>query len=387
MECLLLQTFGGDNVDAEEWERRRQAHYETKERGWSTVRESKMILNDSNDVVLPTGETVRQTPSGKRLSDTFKAEQVAEPVTEPVPETPKKRTIKSQIKSKLRKSKIKSALRKIRSEQPVVVQETKEVAETPKKAAETPNNGRTIKSRIKSKLSKIKSEQPVVVAEVVDVEMEAARKKGYDAHMKDKRARELVKAEKQGRRDAMTFKSKRVDDTKKLIKGAAIVAEKTKPAGKVVAKNVGKLMGEAKYTAKAAAKPKVAPPRIITPAAKPQAQRAPKPGPGRREGGLPVRSHKSGPGRRTGGLPVKSTKPGPGHKSNKPGPGTKSGYHPGHKSTKPTIAVKSGYHPGHKSAKPLAQNIPKTAVVNKQRSVHVNKQRSVNFAMRKRSKK
>lgn len=267
-------------------------------------------MDESTDVVTPSGNRIRQTPSGKRLFAT-----------------------PSGMKQ---------------SPEPEVV----EYAATPKK--------RTVKSRIKSKLRKIVSETPVVT-EVVDEEMEAARKKGYDAHMKDKRGRELVKAEKQGRREAMTVKSKIIEDV-------GTVAEKLEPVGKRVAKNVGKLLGEAKYTTKAAAR---APARITTKTTttKPQTVRKAKPGPavrkgtiGKHEGGLPVKSHKSGPGRHDGGLPVKSTKAGPGVRS-KHGPIARSGYKPPHKS--------------YKSAP--TNNIPKTATVNKQRSI--------NFEMKKRSRK
>ena len=301
-----------DDPAWEEWDKKARNHYETKEKGWTTIRDEREKMRYDT----PSGRTIYVTDEGFTTQEPKKEEPVEYEVTE----------------------------------------------------AE-PKKNRTIKSRIKSKLRKIKSEKPV---EIVDVELEAARKKGYDAHMKDKRAREIVKAEKQGRREAMTFKSKVVEDVD-------TVTEKLEPVGKRVAKNVGKLLGEAKYTAKAAAKPPAkAPARIAakttttkTTTVKPQAQRKEKPGPavrkgtlGKHEGGLPVKSHKSGPGRRAGGLPVKSTKPGPGHKSNKPAPVARSGYKPGHKSNKPTPT----------------NNIPKATAV-------VNRQRSVNFAMRKRSRK
>jgi len=289
-----------------------------------------VIISPSGSIISPSGKKRSKTPSEKEL---FMSPSKSKLPT--VPESP--------------------------SKSKYTIQEVQEVQDTSKK-------GRTIKSRIKSQIRKIKSEQPV---EIVDEELEAARKKGYDAHKKDQRARELVKAEKQGRRDAMTFKSKVVEDTTNI-------AEKLEPVGKRVAKNVGKLMGEVKYTAKAAAKPPAkAPARIAakttttkTTTTKPQTQKKEKPGPavrkgtiGRHEGGLPVKSHKSGPGRRAGGLPVKSTKPGPGTRS-KHGPVARSGYKPPHKSTKPAPT----------------NNIPKATAV-------VNRQRSVNFAMRKRSRK
>ena len=237
-------------MNESEWERRRQAHQET-ERGYTTRREEKMQIDESTDVVTPSGNRIRQTPSGQRLFATPSGmKQGAEEVVEAVPK-----------------------------------------------------KGRTIKSRIKSKLRKIRSEQPETKP-VVDEEIEAAKKKGYDAHMKDKRARDITKAEKQGRREAMTFKSKVVED-------ATTVAEKLEPVGKRVAKNVGKLMGEAKYTAKAAAKPRAAPrattkPKAAVAATKPQPARKAKPGPvarhgtiGRREGGLPTKENKEGPGVRS----------------------------------------------------------------------------------------
>ncbi|HOW13509.1 hypothetical protein [Methanosarcina sp.] len=304
-------------MNEEEWERRRQAHQETQERGWTTVREAREMEDDSIPVII--------SPSG----------------------------LKQQAHAK-----------------EVVEYEAVDIEAAPKK-------GRTIKSRIKSKLRKIKSENPKI--EIVDEEMEAARKKGYDAHMKEKRDKEIIKAEKQGRRDAMTFKSRRVDDAKKLQKGAGIVAGKVKPVAKRVGKNAKGLARELAATpgqiAQTIGQTAIEMEKVKQHAKKQAAkttttQRKEKPGPavrkgtiGRHEGGLPVKSHKSGPGRRVGGLPVKSTKPGPGTRS-KHGPVARSGYKPPHKSTKPAPT----------------NNIPKATAV-------VNRQRSVNFAMRKRSRK
>lgn len=353
-------------MDAEEWERRRQAHQETKERGWTTVREAREMEEEIPVIISPSGKMT--TPSGKKRPKTPSEEALfmspSKSKLPPVPESPSKiqyniqeiqevQVIQDTPKKRTMKSKIKSKLRKIKSEQPVKVESPK--AETV--AEDTPKKGRTIKSKVKSQLRKIKSEQP---AEIVDVELEAARKKGYDAHMKDKRARELVKAEKQGRRDAMTFKSRRVDDAKKLKKGVDTVAEKLEPVGKRVAKNVGKLMGEAKYTAKAAAKPQAKPARIATTTTtKPQAQRKEKPKLatqkgtlGRREGGYPAKQNRDGPGRRQETFGVKS----------KHGP----------TNNRPNAKL-------HRSAQPLPQNIPK--------STHLGQKKSINFAMRARSKK
>lgn len=306
-----------DDPAWEEWDEKVENNRSPIERGYTTRREEKLIVADN--------------PSGIHMP-------------EPEP-SPKKRTVKSKIKS---------AIRKMRSEQPSPTRpsptKTIEVVNEP-----SPKN-RTVKSKIKSKINKMRSEYPVV-AEVVDAEMEAARKKGYDAHIKSKRTREIKKAEAKGRRDAMGTKSKIVAD-------AGTVAEKLEPVGKRVAKNVGKLLGEAKYTAKVAARAPAraaVKPKATVTTVKPQTVRKAKPGPaarkgtiGRREGGLPTKANKEGPGRREGGIPVKSHKDGPG--------------------------VHSKHGPGHKSNKPApTNNIPKTATINKQRSV--------NFAMKKRSHK
>lgn len=286
-----------DDPAWEEWDRKARSHYETTESGYTTRREEKMIVDKSTDVTTPSGNRIRQTPSGKRLSEIY----------EQVPNE-----------------------------------------------TEIPAKGRTIKSKIKSKLKKMRSEQPIVV-EVVDEEMEAAHQKGYDAHMKDKRARDITKAEKKGRREAMTFKSKVVAD-------ATTVAEKLEPVGKRVAKNVGKLLGEAKYTAKAAARAPAraaVKPKTTTVKPKTTTVRKAKPGPavrkgtiGRGEGWLPVKSKKDGPGRRVEALGVRS----------KHGPENKPKGGPGHKSNKPTPT----------------NNIPKATL---------NRQHSINFAMKKRSRK
>lgn len=334
MEASFLRQFGDDFVSYddpawEEWDEKAENHRETKERGYTTRREEqeKLIVADN--------------PSGIHMP---------EPTPEP---SPKKRTVKSKIKS---------AIRKMRSDQP-----------SPKKPSPTKTivvnepspTKRTVKSKIRSKINKMRSEHPVV-PEVVDVELEAARKKGYDAHMKDKRAREVKKAEKKGRRDAMTFKSKVVEDV-------GTVADKLEPVGERVTKNVGKLLGEAKYTAKAAARaPARVPARIATTTktttAKPPAQKKAKPGPAVRKGTL---------GRRPGGLPVKENRDGPGVHS-KHGPGRRVEALGVHSKHGPENKPKGGPVANTKKGAPV-NNIPKTATVNKQRSV--------NFAMRARSKK
>lgn len=347
-----------------EWDRKARSHYETPERGWTTIREEREKMK-----VSPSKSTLPEIPDDPAV--TFTPEEVSEHIrvsTRKIPSQKHKRAVSDARRQAYTAKLLENAEKEEKNEEK---RKQKELAAAARKGR---RQGMTFKSKVKdtvnyttdrakSKLRKIKSEKPI---EIVDEVLEAARKKGYDAHKKDQRAREIVKAEKQGRRDAMTFKSKVVEDTTNI-------AEKLEPVGKRVAKNVGKLMGEVKYTAKAAAKPHVKPARIATTkttTTKPQAQRKPKPGPavrkgtiGHRSGGLPVKSHKSGPGRRAGGLPVRSTKPGPGHKSNKG-----------------VLAARSGYKPGHKSNKPgPTNNIPKTATVNRQRSV--------NFAMRKRSRK
>jgi len=313
------------------------------------------------------------TPSGRTIYITEEGFTTKEP--EPVKdiivqETPSKKRRKaiSEAKKKAYEAKV------VENEQKRALSEEKRYQ---KELAAAEREGRRqgmgpiskIKDTAKHAKSEIKKLKPQKV-EIVDEELEAAKKKGYDARIAEKRQRELAKAEQQGRRDAMTFKSKVREDVKPVAKR---VAKNAKGIAKELAATPGQIAQTIGQTAiemekvKQHAKKQAAKTTTTT---KPQTQRKEKPGPavrkgtiGHRSGGLPVKSHKSGPGRRAGGLPVKSTKPGPGTRS-KHGPVARSGYKPPHKSNKPAPT----------------NNIPKATAV-------VNRQRSVNFAMRKRSKK
>jgi membrane protein involved in colicin uptake len=339
-------------VDYEaKWAEAFERNKSPRERGWTTAREEREKMRYDT----PSGRTIYITDEGFTT-------QEPEPVKDIVQETPSQKHRKALSEARKQAYEAKEAENE---QKRALSEEKRKQKELEAAAREGRRQGMGPISKIKdtakhakSELKKIKPQK----VEIVDEELEAARKKGYDARVAEKRARQLVEAEEKGRRQAMTFKSKVREDVKPVAKR---VAKNAKGLAREALNTPGQIAQTIGQTAIEIEKQKtmrkaIAAKHKTTTTAKPQAQRKEKPGPaarkatlGRREGGLPVKSHKSGPGRRAGGLPVKS------HKS---GPGRRTGGLP-------------------------TNNIPKTATVNKQRSVHVNKQRSVNFAMRKRSKK